>query len=59
MPAVPLNTQPPLWAFGGGPGLVLVVMAFQEHRTVTDGGLLLNGTVRHVIVLSGVALWIG
>lgn len=34
-------------------------MAFQEHRTVTDGGLLLNGPVCHVIVLSGVVLWTG
>lgn len=30
--------------------------AFQEHTTVTDGGLLLNGIVCRVILLSGYVL---
>lgn len=36
-----------------------MLIAFQEHGTVTDGGLLLNGAVCHVMVLSGVVLWTG
>lgn len=58
---VPLNTHPPPWAFGVGPGLSWsrpsMPTAFQEHTTVTDGGLLLNGIVCRVILLSGYVLW--
>lgn len=36
-----------------------MLMAFQEHIIVTDGGLLLKGTACHVMLFSGMVVWTG
>lgn len=39
-----------------------MLMVFQEHTTVTDGGLLLKGTACHVMLFSGMVVrtgWFG
>lgn len=36
-----------------------MLMAFQEHIIVTDGGLLLKETACHVMLFSGMVVWTG
>ena len=63
MSLAPLSTPTTLGIFSGGPGPSWfnssMLGAFQEHRTLTDGGLLVNGTICHVIVFSRVMLQTG